>query len=656
MEWEYTPWVLPVLISAAVSGMLAAALFLRRGAPGVRPFAFVFLAIAWWSLFYAVEISSAAAQMKVIWEAVEIIGIAAIPAVWFIFALDYTGHTQWTRPGYLAAIVFIPAVTVILFWTNSFHHLMWASAVLRTDTVLPYLVKDYGIWFWIFTASSYALLLAGSYLLVQTIGHTTPWYSRQVAPLVVGIVLPWAGNAMYVLQISPIPYLDLAPIVYCFSAVFLTWGVFRFWMFDLVPIAWAAVVDGMTDGVLVLNEQDRVVDVNAAAAQILGIKAAEVIGKRSNNALASFPKLAESYLNPQDTHLEVSINDLEEVHYFDVHISPLYDRLRNLTGRSIVLHEITERKRAEQELEKSHAMLLATFEATADGIMVIDGRGKLARYNRKFAELWKIPDEVLRTQNEQDIVAFILNQLVNPAAFYRMMNRLSLHPDTESFDELDLKDARVFERYSRPQKIGDKRVGRVWSFHDITQQRQAEERLRFMSAHDILTGLYNRVYYEEELNRLEGSRLYPISIIIGDVDGLKEANDHYGHQAGDALLRKSAEMLRLACRTEDVVARIGGDEFGIILPHANALVAEAAIRRILETRETIPVADTELVVSLSLGAATCSSGESLRLIMRQADKVMYQAKRAKRQKRAQDGQEDSSKPAPGVFLDEDRAG
>jgi diguanylate cyclase (GGDEF)-like protein/PAS domain S-box-containing protein len=637
MEWEYTPWVLPVLISAAVSGMLAAALFLRRGAPGVRPFAVVFLAIAWWSACYALEISSVTAQVKLIWEAFEIIGIATVPTVWLIFALDYTGYTQWTKLRYLALICFIPAVTILLFWTNAYHHLMWATASLQTNSALPYLIKTYGIWFWAFTACSYTYLLAGSYLLIQTIGHTTPWYSRQVAPLVIGVVLPWVGNAMYVLQAGPIPNLDLAPIIYCISALFLTWGVFRFWMFDLVPIAWAAVVEGMTDGVLVLNEQDRVVDVNAAAAQILGIKAADVIGKRSNNALASFPKLAESYLNPQDTHLEVSINDLEEVHYFDVHISPLYDRLRNLTGRSIVLHEITERKRAEQELEKSHAMLLATFEATADGIMVIDGRGKLSRYNRKFAELWKIPDDVLRAQNEQDIVAYILDQLVNPAAFYRMMNRLSLHPDTESFDELDLKDSRVFERYSRPQKIGDKRVGRVWSFHDITQQRQAEERLRFLSAHDILTGLFNRVYYEEELNRLEGSRLYPISIIIGDVDGLKEANDHYGHQAGDALLRKSADMLRAVCRTEDVVARIGGDEFGIILPHSNALVAEAAIRRILEARVTIPVADMELVVSLSLGSATCSAGESLRLIMRQADKMMYQAKRAKRQKRAQEG-------------------
>ncbi len=636
MAWVYTPFVLPILISAAVTGMLGVSLLVRRVSAGARAFAFVLFAICFWSTFYALEISSLTAEAKSLWGACEIVGIAAIPVAWYQFAIEYSGRDEGGLKGRRVALLLIPVLTVILYWTNTYHHLIWREAVLETQAPFPYLVRTYGFSYWGFIAYSYTLLLGGSYRLFQMVWATSRWYIRQVVLLVGGILIPWICYTIFILRLSPIPYLDLAPVVYCFTAALLIWGVFRFWMFDLVPIARAAVVEGMNDGVLVMNDQDRLVDINEAAANILGIKTHDLIGKKTSNALASFPKLAESYLNPQDTHLEVSINDLEESHYFDVHITPLFDRMRNLSGRSIVLHEITERKVAEQELEKSHAMLLATFEATADGIMVIDGRGKLARHNRKFAEMWKIPDEILRTQNEQDIVAFILDQLVNPAAFYRMMNRLSLHPDTDSFDELELKDGRVFERYSRPQKIGDKRVGRVWSFHDITQQRQAEERLRYLGAHDILTGLYNRVYYEEELNRLEGSRQYPISIIMGDVDGLKEANDHYGHQAGDALLRKTAEILRQVCRSEDVVARIGGDEFGVILPRSNALVAEAAIRRIHETRATVPVADTELVVSLSLGSATCSSGESLRLIMRQADKLMYQAKRARRQQRMQD--------------------
>jgi diguanylate cyclase (GGDEF)-like protein len=275
-------------------------------------------------------------------------------------------------------------------------------------------------------------------------------------------------------------------------------------------------------------------------------------------------------------------------------------------------------------------LLLATLEATADGILVVNARGKMIHFNRKFAETWRIPADVEKRGDDQELMAFILDQLSNPAAFYRLMNKLSVQPDAESYDVLELKDGRVFERYSRPQKVDDRRVGRVWSFHDITEQRRAEERLRFLSTHDILTGLYNRVYFEEELNRLEGSRQYPISLIMADVDGLKETNDRYGHLAGDALLRRAAEILRQACRTEDMVARIGGDEFGIVLPYSDSQVADRACKRVTSLLNTLRVGDLELSISLSLGAATANNGESLRKVLRQADKTMYLAKRAKR--------------------------
>jgi diguanylate cyclase (GGDEF)-like protein len=142
--------------------------------------------------------------------------------------------------------------------------------------------------------------------------------------------------------------------------------------------------------------------------------------------------------------------------------------------------------------------------------------------------------------------------------------------------------------------------------------------------------LYNRVYFEEELNRLDGSRQYPISLIMADVDGLKETNDRYGHLAGDALLRRAAEILRQACRTEDMVARIGGDEFGIVLPYSESRVAEAACKRVTSMLNILRVGEIELPISLSLGAATANNGESLRKVLRQADKAMYLAKRSKR--------------------------
>ncbi len=241
---------------------------------------------------------------------------------------------------------------------------------------------------------------------------------------------------------------------------------------------------------------------------------------------------------------------------------------------------------------------------------------------------------MLQGASEQPALDSFVHQLVHPDTFYMLMDKLNAYPEAESYDVLELKDGHVFERYSRPQRIGEKRVGRVWSFHDITEQRRAEEDLRYMSSHDILTGLYNRGYFEEELNRLEGSRLFPVSLIIADVDGLKDTNDTQGHSAGDKLLRHAAEILRNACRAEDVVARIGGDEFCIVLPEADTSAAEGVLERIQNMLAIRRVGEAEIPLSLSLGAATAEDSQKLRRVLRMADNAMYQVKRTKRGKRS----------------------
>jgi diguanylate cyclase (GGDEF)-like protein/PAS domain S-box-containing protein len=166
----------------------------------------------------------------------------------------------------------------------------------------------------------------------------------------------------------------------------------------------------------------------------------------------------------------------------------------------------------------------------------------------------------------------------------------------------------------------------VGIIEDITERRQAEEHLRYVSSHDVLTDLYNRFYFEEELARLERGRSYPVSIISVDVDGLKQVNDRLGHAAGDELLRKTANILRLAFRTEDMIARIGGDEFVVVLPAADAAAAEKALLRIRSQVAAYNQAAPNLPVSLSLGAATGDRGKTPAEILHDADMNMYRDK------------------------------
>ena len=161
---------------------------------------------------------------------------------------------------------------------------------------------------------------------------------------------------------------------------------------------------------------------------------------------------------------------------------------------------------------------------------------------------------------------------------------------------------------------------------DITARQQAEDELRHLSTHDALTGLYSRSFFVEEMARLERGRGFPVSIVMADVDHFKEANDRDGHAVGDALLRRVAQMLITAFRAEDVIARIGGDEFAVLLPATDAAAATPHCNACdRSSRRTTP--RTEAPISLSLGVSVAQNPMPLLEVLREADEDMYREKR-----------------------------
>ncbi|MBD0300665.1 MAG: PAS domain S-box protein, partial [Tolypothrix sp. T3-bin4] len=141
-------------------------------------------------------------------------------------------------------------------------------------------------------------------------------------------------------------------------------------------------------------------------------------------------------------------------------------------------NEIAERKRTEAELEKSSSLLQTILESTADGVIAISCKGDIINFNQKFVEMWQVPESIMSSKNHSQWLAFYRNQLKDPEVFCRCIQELDSQADVESSEILELKDGRVFERYSHPQQLGEQIIGRLWSFRDITERKRMEEELR----------------------------------------------------------------------------------------------------------------------------------------------------------------------------------
>ncbi len=349
MAWQFNPYAVALAASAALSMAVSIGSWRRRSAPGAVPLALLMLAAAEWSLGYSIATGFSDLGARLFWAKIQYVGIVVVPPAMLVFILQYTGRYRWLTKRNLALLAVVPMVTLLLAWTNEFHGLIWAEFDVVAQEQIHSLDLRYGVMFWVHTVYSYLVLLLGVILLLRTVLFSVHLQRRQGSVILIGTLLPWIGNFLYLSGLNPFPYLDLTPFGYSLSGLVMAWGLFRFRLFEIIPVAREVVIESMSEGVLVLDAESRIVDLNPAARRLIGRSASDAVGRPADHVLPPALTLAVSEFAPAETWREVACGE----RWLDLGLSPLYDQRGRYSGQLVVFRDVTERKRAERALREA---------------------------------------------------------------------------------------------------------------------------------------------------------------------------------------------------------------------------------------------------------------------------------------------------------------
>jgi diguanylate cyclase (GGDEF)-like protein/PAS domain S-box-containing protein len=528
MHIQIHPYVIFSLFSALIS-LIASLIAWRRSAPGSLMLSLLLLSMTIWSGFYSTRWMDISFGVKVLLFNIMFVGAAALPTLFLLFVLGFTRNDIWFTRRNLLLLSIQPVASVFFQWTNQYHHLFYLSLKTVQENNVMTIEFVRGPWYFVNVIYSYAIIGIALFLLAQGTLRSGPLYLNQYRLILAGFILPWVSSIYSEYNFEMLHGLDLAPLTFGLSGIIFVFAIQHIRFMDLIPVARSHLIENMGDGILVLDAQNRIVDINPAMENFIENKAFSYIGKNAPEVFQNWIEKIDFLLDEMEARTELrALKDPSR--YLELRVTPLYDKNQLLNGRLMVFHDITERKQVEKRL---------------------------------------------RYVNDR-----LQTQLI---------------------------------------EIG------------LLQSKLREQAIR-----DPLTNLFNRRYLEETLDRELARAMredYPVCIIMIDLDHFKRVNDTYGHEAGDQVLKALAVTLSEECRRGDFACRYGGEEFVVVMPNITMDTAYERAENIRQSLNSlrVPYKRYNLTITISMGIACHpSNGESRETILRAADQAMYGAKEAGR--------------------------
>lgn len=516
----------PFSIVLAVSAFATLTVFLlarRRTAPGAGALRGMLLGMFIWGVAYALTWAVIPLEQKIFWLKVMYIGVLMVPGLFLIFTLRITYRNDWVTFRNITLLFLEPALMLVILWISP--RFVFSSMESAVKNGYHIMVLQRGLLFWVNAIYSYAVILLSFALLTVSYRNANSFFKKQYLMILLGSTVPSFFSAYTHFRVGSSADPDYAPITFGIAGAVYAYAIFRHKFMDLVPFARSRLIERMSDGILVVDAQGRIVDINPAMKNFLDEDPASFLGKNISDVLTTWKEHLEYLMTGLETRSELRLPN-NPSRYLDLRVTPLYDDDQNLSGRLVIFRDVTDRKEVEKDLR--HAM-------------------------------------------------------------DRMQTQLI--------------------------EIG------------LLQSQLREQAIR-----DALTNLFNRRYLEETLERelaRAAREVYPLCIVMMDIDHFKNVNDTYGHEAGDLVLKTLADSVTSQSRQGDFVCRYGGEEFVLVMPNINIEVARERVNSLHRSISSlyIPFGRFKINITVSMGISSCPlHGETKKDLLRAADRALYTAK------------------------------
>lgn len=388
MNLTIAPYLFALFLSVTICGFLGFYAWRRRQINGAVELAAIMLAAGFWALFYGLELLAPSLASKLILFNIKQLGAALVAPAILLFVLRFTHQKVRHQPYMLGALLLEPIITQIVFWTNGTHGLAGTPQFLTENTPFPLLVFEYGPWYWISIFIGYFLFTVSILILAIRLPGANSLFRNQLALLLLGLSVPWLAGVLTIFNFNNWHLFDITTFMFSISGAIIGYGLFRYRLLQLSPRTYSAVFNSIRDGIVLIDDENRVIELNPAASYMLGMRERRILGQNIFDILP-----IQSYLPDQQNWLDDSLN-LEfyyekegQYRYLELHGANIVSNIYVSSGHVIIIYDVTDRRLADIARQISEDRYRTIFEANSAATIILQTDLTITLANTPFAAL-----------------------------------------------------------------------------------------------------------------------------------------------------------------------------------------------------------------------------------------------------------------------------